>query len=215
MPHIPARLPHSTPTSTVPADAPPPAFRGSVVEVDVREDLRNGREPFSRIMAAVDALGSDELIHLRATFEPVPLFRVLGAKGFEHHSRAHAEDDWSIWFYRPEQAPDGPLDPGGAEQAGAEGSVVPAPGPASAVTAAPESRRQGEEIHLDVRGLEPPEPMVRTLAALETLPEGAVLVQHNVRVPQFLLPILAERGFVHEVDESAGDGVVVRIRRAG
>ena len=70
------------------------------------------------------------------------------------------------------------------------------------------------ELVLDVRGLEPPEPMVRTLAALETLPEGAVLVQHNERVPQFLLPILTERGFHYEVDESVPGAVVVRIRRA-
>jgi len=34
-----------------------------------------------------------------------------------------------------------------------------------------------------------------------------------VRVPQFLLPILAERGFVAEVDETQPDRVLVRIRR--
>ena len=205
MPHLPARLPHSTPGATIPADAPPPAFRGRTVEVDVREDLRNGREPFSRIMAAADALGPDELIHLRATFEPVPLFRVLGAKGFEHHSRAHADDDWSVWFFRPEQAPEGPLEEG---EDATPSPVAASPG------AHPDAAQgaRGDEIHLDVRGLEPPEPMVRTLAALETLPEGAVLVQHNVRVPQFLIPILAERGFVHSVDETA-DGVTVRIWR--
>ena len=65
-----------------------------------------------------------------------------------------------------------------------------------------------------MRGLEPPEPMVRTLAALETLPAGAVLVQHNERVPQFLLPILGERGFAWDVDEAAPDVVIVRIRHA-
>ena len=63
-----------------------------------------------------------------------------------------------------------------------------------------------------MRGLEPPEPMHRTLAALETLPAGHTLVQLNARVPQFLLPILHERGFDFEVDESAPDRVLVRIR---
>lgn len=208
MPHIPARLPESTPESIIPADAPPPAFRGTIVEVDVREDLRNGREPFSRIMAAADSLAPDELIHLRATFEPVPLFRVLGAKGFEHHSRAHADDDWSVWFFRPEQAPEGMLD---AATAGS-GDASQAASAAAAAQPSSTPSGPGEEIYLDVRGLEPPEPMVRTLAMLETLPEGAVLVQHNVRVPQFLIPILEERGFVHSVDETA-DGVIVRIWR--
>jgi hypothetical protein len=40
-------------------------------------------------------------------------------------------------------------------------------------------------------------------------------VQINVRVPQFLLPVLAERGYVFAVDESSADRVLVRIRRAG
>ncbi|MEO8624786.1 MAG: DUF2249 domain-containing protein, partial [bacterium] len=64
---------------------------------------------------------------------------------------------------------------------------------------------------LDVRGLEPPEPLMRTLAALETLPDGHVLVQVNSRVPQLLFPMLAERGFACEVDESHADVVSVRI----
>jgi TusA-related sulfurtransferase len=66
---------------------------------------------------------------------------------------------------------------------------------------------------LDVRGLEPPEPMIRTLTALETLPAEQELLQINERVPQFLLPILAERGYGYEVDESRAGEVRVRIRR--
>jgi tRNA 2-thiouridine synthesizing protein A len=69
-------------------------------------------------------------------------------------------------------------------------------------------------VWLDVRGLEPPEPLVRTLAALEELPEGHELVQINARVPQLLFPLLAERGFACEVDDSGAD-VRVRIWRAG
>ena len=68
-------------------------------------------------------------------------------------------------------------------------------------------------VWLDVRGLEPPEPMMRTLAALEVLPADHTLAQVNARVPQFLLPVLAERGFVWEIDDSAADRVVVRIAR--
>lgn len=72
-----------------------------VVELDVREELRAGGEPFSRIMAAVSALRADEVLHLRAIFEPVPLFAVLQGHGFTHQAVAHAPDDWSIWFWRP------------------------------------------------------------------------------------------------------------------
>jgi uncharacterized protein (DUF2249 family) len=55
--------------------------------------------------------------------------------------------------------------------------------------------------------------MVRTLAALEQLPAGATLVQINVRVPQFLLPLLEERGFTYEMREQGPDVVRVFIRR--
>ncbi|MHB1224524.1 MAG: DUF2249 domain-containing protein [Gemmatimonadaceae bacterium] len=202
MPHIPrSGLPHSSASrADASPDAPLPRFPGPVVELDVREDLRNGREPFSRIMASVDALAPDEALLLRATFEPAPLFRVLGKRGYDHHSVAHSDDDWSIWFY-----PSG--DAASTTSAPSEPAAASAATPGAAAAA-------GNEILLDVRGLEPPEPMVRTLEALETLPAGAVLVQHNDRVPQFLLPILAERGFHHEVDTTASDGVLVRISRA-
>jgi hypothetical protein len=63
--------------------------------------------------------------------------------------------------------------------------------------------------------MEPPEPLHRTLAALESLPADGVLVHVNVRVPVLLFPRLEERGWAWEVRE-ADDGVVrVFIRRAG
>lgn len=172
-----------------PSDAP-------VVEIDVREDLRSGREPFSRIMTAVGELRENEVMHLRAIFEPAPLFAVLAKRGFVHESLAHAPEDWSVWFWRPA-------------------------GEQEKEPQAPQSQAAGDSVHaadlqiveLDVRGLLPPEPMVRTLAALETLPPEHELVQINTRVPQFLLPILAERGFACDVDESNADRVLVRIWR--
>jgi hypothetical protein len=56
--------------------------------------------------------------------------------------------------------------------------------------------------------------MVRTLAALETLPADATLVQINVRVPEFLLPQLEQRGFTYEVRQQERDLVRLFIRRA-
>jgi hypothetical protein len=49
------------------------------------------------------------------------------------------------------------------------------------------------------------------LTALETLPAGHTLVQVNLRVPQFLLPTLTERGYAYDIDESHADYVLVRI----
>jgi hypothetical protein len=173
------------------AATPPPELAGldpaRIVDLDVRDDLRAGREPFGRIMAARGALPADGVLRLRATFEPVPLYAVMGKQGFGHWTERLADDDWRVWFHR---APAGEEAPGGG---------------------APPADDHGVEI-LDVRGLEPPEPMVRTLAALERLPRGATLVQLNVRVPQFLLPRLDEMGFRYEVREERDDLVRLFIR---
>jgi tRNA 2-thiouridine synthesizing protein A len=72
---------------------------------------------------------------------------------------------------------------------------------------------QAAEVRIDVRGLEPPEPMERTLAALESLPAGASLVVTHHRNPLLLLPTLDERGFEHESRELAGDLWEIRIRK--
>ncbi len=169
----------------------------NVIEVDVRDDLRSGREPFSRIMSAVSTLDANDVLHLRAIFEPARLFAVLGKRGFAHESKANAPDDWSVWFWRPAMR----------DTVTAEASTAPTfenDVPADDETTA----------FLDVRGFSPPEPMLQTLVALETLPPGHTLVQINARVPHFLFPVLAERGFAWEIDESRTDRVLVRIRHA-
>lgn len=164
-----------------------------VVAADVREDLRSGREPFSRIMAALKGVPEGGVLVVRAIFEPVPLYAVLAKQGFTNYTERLAEDDWRVWFYRDR-----------AERA-------PAPEPAERRDSRPEAGPS--VVVLDVRNLEPPEPMVRTLAALEELAPGGTLVQVNIRVPQFLLPRLEERGFTYEIREQAPDLVRVFIRR--
>jgi uncharacterized protein (DUF2249 family) len=86
-------------------------------------------------------------------------------------------------------------------------------GPSGAADGSSAGGAGGDVVVLDVRGLEPPEPMVRTLEALERLPEGATLVQLNVRVPQFLLAELEARGFTYEVREQREGLVRLFIRR--
>jgi uncharacterized protein (DUF2249 family) len=157
--------------------------------LDVREDIRRNEEPFARIMAAVKALGSDEVLVLRAPFEPIPLYDVLGKRGLAHWTECRAPDDWSVWFYR---------------RAGGE--------PREAAGAAPAERRSRI---LDVRGLEPPQPMVRILEELERLEPGQQIEVLHERRPMFLYPQLDERGFAHETDEPGPGLVRIVIRRAG
>ena len=182
-----------------PSGPPPPPHLVALAperieDLDVRDDLRNGREPFSRIMRARSALGSGGVLRLRATFEPVPLYAVMTRMGFDHWTEELAADDWRLWFYPREMSSASP-------SADPRRDDLPA-------AAAAEVDDDAGVVVLDVRGLDPPEPMMRTLAALENLPVDGTLVQVNERIPQFLIPRLAELGFEHSIREDEGGGVV-------
>jgi uncharacterized protein (DUF2249 family) len=146
----------------------------SFVDVDVRPILRAGGEPFGEIMQAVDALKPGEGLRLLATFKPVPLLHVLGSKGFEHEMRELGDGDWEVLF-SPSASPRGEAD-AKTPQAKDDGAW-------------PEPSR-----HMDNRDLDPPEPMVRILAATEEMATGEVLSALLCREPIFLLPELAKRG---------------------
>ena len=160
------------------------------VHLDVREDIRRGQEPFARIMATVKALGPEQVFVLRAPFEPVPLLAALGKRGFAHWAEQSAPDDWTVWFYRESPAP----------------TAVAAPPRAAAA--------DGDKAVLDVRGLEPPEPMVKILERLDTLAPGQRLVVLHERRPMLLYPQLDERGFLHDTEEVEPGQVRIVIRRA-
>lgn len=68
-------------------------------------------------------------------------------------------------------------------------------------------------MKLDNRGLEPPQPMMRTLAALEELPEGEELIINNDRRPMFLYEELDERGLKHETIELEDGSFQITIRK--
>ncbi|MDT8342337.1 MAG: DUF2249 domain-containing protein [Longimicrobiales bacterium] len=183
-----------------------------ILDLDVRDDLRSGREPFQRIMHARQALAHDGILRLRAIFEPRPLYGVMRGEGFAHWTERLADDDWRIWFYRDEAStPTGGAAPDSRSARTDEGRE--APGRRLPTCGSP--RPEPSDVHLlDVRGLEPPEPMVRTLEALSTLPPGHTLVQVNARVPALLLPELERRGFQYTIHEEQPEVVRVFIRRA-
>ena len=184
-----------------------------ILDLDVREDLRSGREPFQRIMHARQALAPDGVLRLRAIFEPRPLYGLLGKEGFAHWTEQLADDDWRIWFYKADGAGEGT----GQVEAGALEST-PGPRPRSAGTTLPTCgtpRPEPTDVTvLDVRDLEPPEPMQRTLEALAAMPRGHTLGQVNSRVPRFLLPELEQRGFQYTIHEEQPEVVRLFIRHA-
>jgi hypothetical protein len=78
------------------------------------------------------------------------------------------------------------------------------------------SRRwvEPDGIHIDVRGLPPPQPMVRILALVESIRDATRVVVHHERDPRFLYPELAEMGWrAVRIDAPQGE-VRLRLERA-
>ncbi|HXF50150.1 MAG TPA: DUF2249 domain-containing protein [Dehalococcoidia bacterium] len=71
-----------------------------VVTVDVRDDIRAGREPFQRIMAAAASLRDGQALEVINVFEPVPLYEVMRQRGFAHRTDRTPDGDWRVLFYR-------------------------------------------------------------------------------------------------------------------
>jgi TusA-related sulfurtransferase len=71
------------------------------------------------------------------------------------------------------------------------------------------------EIILDVRGLEPPEPLERALDAVAALQPGERLRMIHNREPCLLYPLLAKRGFQHIAEAKAEDHHEILIWRSG
>lgn len=69
-------------------------------------------------------------------------------------------------------------------------------------------------MKLDVRGLEPPQPMIKIAQALESLKEGEVLEVLGSRPFTHLLPRLKELGFDYELIQTQ-DGYLLKIWRSG
>jgi uncharacterized protein (DUF2249 family) len=142
------------------------------IDVDVRPILRAGGEPFSVIMSALERLEPGQGLRLYATFKPVPLFAVMADKGFAHSAQALDAGEWEVLFTPAETEL------------------------AASIPGKPAFDNWPEPtVQLDNRDLEPPEPMVRILAAAEKLAPGETLSALLRREPVFLFPQLEKRGY--------------------
>lgn len=164
--------------------------------LDVREDIRSGIPPCSRIMESARQLSAGDILRLIAPFEPVPLYDVLGREGFVHVSRRLGGGDWEVDFTRRTNR-----------------VSITATHPTGFSTACGCGCSAAEVIQLDVRGLEPPQPMMRVLETLAALPDDATLQAITDRRPIHLLDQLEARGFIGESEEHSQGGHITHIRR--
>lgn len=172
-----------------------------VVELDVRPYLRNKLEPFQVIMDTVGKLEKDDVFVLHATFKPTPLFGVLKIKGFAGKAEQVGKDHWISTFVNRKNkrwlSEEADVADEESEVEAGRGSAISGP----------------EIITLDNRGLEPPQPMIRTLSALERIRSGGEVAIHNDRVPMFLIEELQTLGYPFTVEEQPDGSAKVKIRK--
>lgn len=169
------------------------AERLSAPHLDVRPLLASGQDPFAQVMSMSARVPSGGFMVVDAPFDPAPLRRVLAGKGFTSLGRQVGPNHWRICWRRDE-----------AQEAT---SVTEEP----MTHRGPEPWGAADGTHLDVRGLQPPEPLTRVLDLIDQ-GETDTLVLHHDREPVFLYPLLGERGWsCLSVEHLQGE---VRIRLA-
>ncbi|MEF2966060.1 DUF2249 domain-containing protein [Paenibacillus sp. M1] len=184
-----------------------------IIELDVRPQLRNKLEPFQLIMDTVKTLGQDDIFVLHATFKPTPLLGLLKMKGFVGKAEPQEDKDhWITTFVNKKNKhwleESGEDDEADAPAKASRERQASSPAGADADTAEPKT------IELDNRGLEPPQPMVRTLVALDRCRPGDRVRIHNDRVPVFLIEELNNMGCAYTVDEQPDGTAKVIITKA-
>ncbi len=161
-----------------------------IIELDVRPILASGKDPIMDIMGKVKGLNNDETLMIINTFEPIPLYSVLGKKGFGHET-INENGTWKIYFFKDDVAD-------------------------STDTPSNNKPEFNEKVfELDVRGMEPPEPMVKILETLPKLNDNTVLLVHHHREPLMLYDKLAERGYqavTNKIEEDYYKVVITKIK---
>jgi uncharacterized protein (DUF2249 family) len=96
--------------------------------------------------------------------------------------------------------------------------LQPTPGgatiPAGCVPPPPAAAAPAGALEVDARGLVPPEPLIRILNALESLPAGAALHARTDREPCHLFGEATQRGFRHESKAQADGSWLTVLSRA-
>lgn len=177
-----------------------------IVELDVRPYLRKKMEPFQIIMDTVKTLEKDNIFVLHATFKPTPLFGVLKMKGLVGKAEQVDKDHWINTFVNKKNKHW--LEESGADtEVESDAELTAKQDTESSTTAEPKT------FELDNRGLEPPQPMIRTLSTLDKANKGDTVIIHNDRVPVFLIEELNNLGYPFSVEEQEDGSAKVKITK--
>jgi uncharacterized protein DUF2249 len=165
----------------------------SEIHVDARPLLAAGQEPFSVLMAAAGRVALGGLLIVDAPFDLLSLKRLLGGRGFGHETEELGPNHFRVCFRRAAVAPPSPL--------------------VSTDSVGARVWREADGVHIDVRGLSPPNPMVAILRLLEQPDCGDVVFVHHEREPVFLFPELTQRGWSYRQVSAAPPELRYRLTR--
>lgn len=156
--------------------------KGCVVELDVRESISNGVDPFVLITDKLSAIPEGYVLLVINSFEPVPLINIVERRG---SLTAVDGREGVVYTYI-------------TRSANAETSKSSIPFLKSVTSEELQKEAAlfvGRIKEIDVREMEMPLPMVTILEELSLLPANWALYVHHKKVPQYLLPELEERLF--------------------
>lgn len=190
----------------------------NIVELDVRPQLRQKLEPFQLIMDTVKKLRDDDVFVLHATFKPTPLLGVLKMRGYINHVEKKEKDHWTVTFVKRKYKHllaevTGQIED---ENKGHDGQLEELDHQVKDKRLEQTGlvkQREPISIDLDNRGLQPPQPMMRTLAALDRCEPGDEVNIHNDRVPVFLIEELKQLGCIFTVEEQPDGSAKVNIKK--
>jgi uncharacterized protein (DUF2249 family) len=163
-----------------------------LVDLDVRSVIAGGSDPLHLIMEKIKTIQPGQVLKIINTFEPTPLILMLEKKGFETYVDLITKDHVETYFHKTLKSK-------------VETSTKPVA--ADNDWEQMEKRFADKIQRIDVRDLEMPKPMLTIVEALDHLPQDTALYVYHKRIPVFLLPELAQRGFEYRIKEM-GEGEV-------
>jgi uncharacterized protein (DUF2249 family) len=163
-----------------------------LIDLDVRPVIASGGDPLNLIMEKVKIIGPGQVLKIINTFEPTPLILMLEKKGFETYVEEISKDRIETYFHKTPRSKTTETETHLAAVNDWEKWL---------------QKFAGKILKTDVRYMGMPKPMHTILEALDHLPTDTALYVYHKRIPVFLLPELAQRGFEYRIKEIS-DGEV-------
>lgn len=166
-------------------------------ELDVRNDIAQGKDPFKKIIDVLRKMPEANTLKLINSFEPLPLINLLRKKGYVSHV-IHQAPSLVYTFLKRLSDKEDFTDPLCSEISSEETEQL--------------VESFAKKIHfVDVRDLEMPMPMITILNALQTMSDDHLMHVLHRRIPIHLLPELESKGYTYKFRKISEEKTVILI----